>query len=331
MAGMVILVLTGALLAGGWQFLLYFARTPGSTISNPSVIILNFPRGTGLRRISRQLAAHRLITSAFLFELLARMEKKDRQLKAGEYALSRTMSPEEILDTLCSGKVKRYRITIPEGFTMAEISGHIRTSGLGPRPDFMHLARDAAFCATLDIKANQLEGYLFPETYFFEKSATTADIITTMVQRFRLTFPPQWRQRARDLGMSVHQVVTLASIIEKETGAPQERPLISSVFHNRLKKRMRLQSDPTVIYGIADFNGNLTRRDLNTPTPYNTYQIPGLPPGPIANPGRDALEAALYPAHTDYLFFVSKKDHTHHFSNNLKAHNRAVRHYQLGR
>ena len=152
-----------------------------------------------------------------------------------------------------------------------------------------------------------------------------------MVRRFQEVFTPAWEERARERKMTVHQVVTLASIIEKETGAPAERPVISSVFHNRLQKDMRLASDPTVIYGIKDFNGNLTRKDLTTPTPYNTYKIKGLPPGPIANPGADAIQAALYPADTDFLFFVSKRDGTHHFSKTYPEHEKAVRKYQLRR
>ena len=152
-----------------------------------------------------------------------------------------------------------------------------------------------------------------------------------MTQRFRESISDTWRTRADGLGLTLHQVVTLASIIEKETGDPAERPLIASVFHNRMQKGMRLETDPTVIYGIKDFDGNLTRKHLRTPTPYNTYVIKGLPPGPIASPGHAALEAALYPAETDYLFFVSRKDRTHQFSSNLKDHQKAVRKYQLRR
>ena len=152
-----------------------------------------------------------------------------------------------------------------------------------------------------------------------------------MINRFRSVFTTEWEARAEQLGFTVHQIVILASIIEKETGAPFERPIISSVFHNRLKKKMRLESDPTVIYGIEDFDGNLTRKHLLTRTPYNTYTIKGLPAGPIANPGRLSMEAALHPEKTAYIYFVSKKDSTHHFSTNLKQHNKAVRKYQLRR
>ena len=152
-----------------------------------------------------------------------------------------------------------------------------------------------------------------------------------MVKRFWSVFKPEWKERAKTLGMTIHQVITLASIIEKETAVADERPIISSVFHNRLKRNMRLESDPTVIYGMGDYNGNITRKDLERPTPYNTYAIKGLPPGPISNTGAKAIEAALYPADGKFLYFVSKNNGTHHFSNNFKDHNRAVRKYQLGR
>jgi UPF0755 protein len=183
----------------------------------------------------------------------------------------------------------------------------------------------------LNVPADSFEGYLFPDTYFFPRGVLAKDIITTMVNRFWTQFGVDWKERADELGLSVHEVITLASIIEKETGVSSERPIISSVFHNRLKKRMRLESDPTVIYGISDFDGNITRKHLDTHTPYNTYRIRGLPPGPIANPGAAAIESALFPAETDYLFFVSKKDRTHKFSTTILEHNRAVRKYQLRR
>ena len=214
---------------------------------------------------------------------------------------------------------------------MAEISQQLEVAGLGTQSAFTTLAHDPNFCTSLGIDSDNLEGYLFPDTYFFEKGMPPETILATMVTRFQKVFVPAWKNRARQRGLSVHQVVTLASIIEKETGTPDERALISSVFHNRLKRNMRLQSDPTVIYGISNFNGNLTRKDLKTPSPYNTYIIKGLPPGPIANPGRLAMEAALFPVNSKFYFFVSKNDTTHHFSATLKEHNRAVGKYQLGR
>ena len=201
--------------------------------------------------------------------------------------------------------------------------------GWGDRKTFLAMARDEAFAGKLGFNGKTLEGYLFPETYHFPKHADIKTIITTMARRFKVNFKPEWKIAAKKNGFTIHQVITLASIIEKETGAGEERPLISSVFHNRLKKGMRLESDPTVIYGITGYTGNITRKHLNTRTPYNTYKIKGLPPGPIASPGLKSIEAALFPAKTNFLFFVSRKDGTHQFSTNIRDHNRAVRKYQL--
>jgi UPF0755 protein len=207
----------------------------------------------------------------------------------------------------------------------------VEKSGLGSAADITTRAGDPAFARSHGIPAGSLEGYLFPDTYLFPRGVSAEAILTTMLQRFRSVFTAEWEQRAAQIGLTVHEVVTLASIIEKETGAPSERPLISSVFHNRLKKGMRLETDPTVIYGIRDFDGNLTRKHLETFTPYNTYVIKGLPPGPIASPGKDALEAALFPAQTGYFFFVSKNNGTHHFSSSFEEHQNAVQRYQIRR
>jgi UPF0755 protein len=195
--------------------------------------------------------------------------------------------------------------------------------------EFISSATDSSFVREEGIDAETFEGYLFPDTYYFSKDVTSEKIISAMVKKFRSVFTSTYKEQAKKLGLSIHRAVTLASIIEKETGDPEERSVISSVFHNRLKKKMRLESDPTVIYGIKDFDGNIKKRHLKTSTPYNTYQIPGLPPGPIANPGKKAIEAALFPADTDFLYFVSKKDNTHMFSTNIRDHNKAVRKYQL--
>jgi UPF0755 protein len=225
--------------------------------------------------------------------------------------------------------VRLYKVTVPEGSTLKQIAAIVESAGLATRAEFLSVAADADFVREKGIDAGTFEGYLFPETYFFPKNTAAREVITAMVDRFRSVFTEAWKKRAADIGLSVHQVLTLASIIEKETGAPSERPIISSVFHNRLRRGMRLETDPTVIYGIDDFDGNLTRKHLATPTPYNTYLISGLPPGPIASPGRAAIEAALYPADTAYLYFVSKKDGTHQFSKTFADHNRAILTYQL--
>ena len=212
-----------------------------------------------------------------------------------------------------------------------EVAGVVAGAGFGTEADFLKAAIDADLVHTHGINAETFEGYLFPDTYYFPRDATPEKIISTMVKRFWSVFRPEWKNQAKSLEFSIHQLVTLASMIEKETGEAFERPIISSVFHNRLKRGMRLESDPTVIYGIQDFDGNLTRKHLAEPTPYNTYTIKGLPPGPIASTGIKSLEAALYPADTQFLYFVSKKDNTHQFSANFKDHNRAVRKYQLSR
>ncbi len=306
-----------------------YARTPARPQAAP--VLLTISPGDNMAVVGDRLAALGVVSCGWKFRLLARLRGDERRIKAGEYALSADMDPNRILSKLVQGKVTRYRLTVPEGFTMAQIADRVARRGLASRADFSQAASDPAFLARYGIPAETAEGYLFPETYFFPKGASAADIAAAMVVRFRAVFSDRLQKRASALGMSVHEVVTLAAMIEKETGAASERPLIASVFHNRLKRGMRLESDPTVIYGIDDFDGNLTRRHLAEKTPYNTYRIKGLPKGPIANPGKAAIMAALYPAETGYLFFVSKKNGTHHFSADIRTHNRAVRRYQLGR
>lgn len=285
--------------------------------------------GQAFHTTLKKLHEMNIVKNRFKFKMIAVFRGYDKRIKAGEYLLSGAMSPSEIFKVLVRGKVRLYRLTIPEGYNLYQIATLAADSGWGPKSAFLKIAKDTSMAKRAGIEADTLEGYLFPDTYYFQKGATAEQIISTMIKQFWSVFSPEWTQQASKLGLSVHEIVTLASIIEKETGAPFERPIISSVFHNRLKKRMRFESDPTVIYGLKNFDGNLTRKHLATFTPYNTYQIKGLPPGPIANPGRKALEAALYPADTDYLFFVSKRDRTHQFSTNLKDHIRAVKKYQL--
>ena len=298
---------------------------------NSDNIIIHVKSGQPFKITTKNLYDNGLIQSPFRFNLIARLKGYDKKLQAGEYLLSKSMSPLKILEKLIKGEVKLYKLTIPEGYNIYQIAELIEKAGFTNKADFIKAAEDAAFARQKLIQADTFEGYLFPDTYFFPKNISVQKIITTMVDRFWSVFKPEWKKQAQAYGFTVHQVVTLASIIEKETGAPFERPIISSVFHNRLKKKMRLESDPTVIYGIKDFDGNLTRKHLATPTPYNTYRIKGLPAGPIANPGQASLEAALFPTHTPYIYFVSKKDRTHQFSTNLKDHNKAVRKYQLRR
>lgn len=306
-----------------------YAERPAGTDGKKKLVVV--APGQRIPSISSNLEIQGIIRHKEKFRRYSRIKGYDKQIKAGEYALSADMSPGTILRTIVGGKVYQHRFTIPEGYTIQQITGVVEASELVTRSAFLGALSDGDLRDRLGVKASTFEGYLFPDTYYFPRGVSPEKIISTMVDRFRSVYTPAWRHRTELLGFSIHQVVTLASIIEKETGAPTERPLISSVFRNRIKKKMRLESDPTVIYGIKDFNGNLTRKDLTTPTPYNTYTQRGLPPGPIANPGRDSIEAVLFPADTDFLFFVAKRDGTHQFSSNIGDHNRAVRKYQLRR
>lgn len=287
--------------------------------------------GQSLKAIAEHLENQSVISNKFYFSIYTKIKKAGKKLQAGEYVLSGSKSPEEILDILVNGRVKLYRVTLPEGLTMKEIAGLMEKEGLCDPKTFTALCQNPALIKKLGIKALSLEGYLFPDTYFFSRQNTCEDMIIAMVGRFKAVFTEARQKRTKELGFSIHEILTLASIIEKETGAGAERPLISSVFHNRLKKNMRLESDPTVIYDIEDFDGNIKKTHLQTRTEYNTYQITGLPPGPIASPGVLAIEAALFPDQTPYLFFVSKKDGTHYFSTTYAEHRRAVQKYQLNK
>jgi UPF0755 protein len=212
-----------------------------------------------------------------------------------------------------------------------ELAQDFAQRGVADPEDLIRLAHDREFIRSLAIEASSLEGYLFPDTYRFARRTKPKEILTEMVQGLRRVLTPELRQRAQEIHMSLHQVLTLASVIEKETGATEEREFISAVFHNRLKRGIPLQSDPTVIYGLESFDGNLRRRDLDSKSPYNTYRVRGLPPGPIANPGLGSIRAALYPAPTRHLYFVSRNNGTHQFSSTLAEHNQAVDKYQRRR
>jgi len=301
-------------------------------LSKSSAIIpFSIPAGQGFRTTSANLRRAGLPLNPLKFRLLAVTGGDDKKIQAGDYQLSAKMSPREILKTLQKGHARLFHLTVPEGFNLRQIASAVEKQGFGRAARFYRAATDPALIRQFSIGAASLEGYLFPDTYYFPRKTEPRKIIMTMIKRFRSVYNDDWMSRTREMGFSVHQIVTLASIIEKEAGTGAERPIISSVFHNRLKRGMRLEADPTVIYGIANFNGNLTRKDLKTPTPYNTYVIRGLPPGPIAAPGMASLEAALYPAATAYLYFVAKKDRTHYFSTNYREHQKAVRKYQLRR
>ena len=292
---------------------------------------LTIKPGQDFKSAAMMMSREGIIKEPFLFIWLAFLKGYDKKIKAGEYLFSSQTTPNRVLNDLVKGKTIFYKLTIPEGYDMRMIASAAANAGFGAEDEFMDLVRDEVLAGEMGIEAGTFEGYLFPDTYFFSKGTSSADVVTAMVDRFQSVFSQAFRRRAESLGLSVNQVVTLASIIEKETGAAFERPIISSVFHNRLKRNMRLESDPTVIYGIKDFDGNITRKHLKEATPYNTYAIAGLPPGPIASPGLKSIEAALYPADTKFLFFVSKNDGSHIFSPTFEEHNQAVLKYQKRR
>jgi UPF0755 protein len=305
----------------------YFLMSPSGFDQEEEIFIVK--KGSGLTSVSSELERRKLIKSRGLFIFWALLKGGSRDIKAGEYGLNQSMSPVTIFTILTSGAVKTYPLTIPEGLAAEQIADILAQKGLVDKREFMALAMDKNLAASYHIDGPSLEGYLFPDTYLLSRDMGARRIIDLMIKRFWDIFNNL--EKGHKTPLSLQEIVTLASIVEKETGHVEERPLIASVFLNRLAKRMRLESDPTVIYGLQDFDGNLTKKDLQSPNPYNTYRHRGLPPGPIANPGRDSLRAVLNPVQTQHLYFVSKNDGSHHFSSTLKEHNRAVVRYQKRR
>lgn len=301
--------------------------------ADSTAVIYEVKPGQSFNVIANELEAEGLIKNAFAFSMYARFTNQRSQIKRGEYGLSRNMTPSEILSVITSGKSISKPFTVAEGLNIYEIAELYEKEQFGKKEDFLRLVKDPSFATKLlGQPATSLEGYLFPETYMITKFDRTEDLIASMVRRF-FTVYDSLGVTSKLPGWTRNQVVTLASIIEKETGAKEDRPLISSVFHNRLGKKMKLQTDPTILYGIADQTGtlpnNIRKDDILRPTRYNTYVIPALPPGPISNPGREALMAALQPAASAYLFFVSRNDGTTVFSETLDFHNKAVRKFQI--
>lgn len=287
--------------------------------------------GDSLGRVAIALEAKGLIRNARVARWFAKIEALSSRLKIGEYELSAAQSTREILETLTKGRVRTHSVVIPEGQRASEIADRLVAAGLADREAFLEVVFDPELPTRLGVEGSSLEGYLFPDTYRFARGLAPERIAATMVEEFLRVY--------RELGpatgerlLSMHELVTLASIVEKETGVARERPLIAAVFLNRLARGMRLETDPTVIYGIEDFDGNLRRVHLRDDSnPYNTYRIRGLPPGPIASPGREAMRAVREPADTAYLYFVSRNDGTHAFSKTYAEHESAVNRFQRRR
>ncbi|MCK5236847.1 MAG: endolytic transglycosylase MltG [Deltaproteobacteria bacterium] len=297
-------------------------------------VIVMIERGDAFSTITQRLFKKGVINDKKGFKLAGLIKGAHSKLKVGAYDLSSSMTPVEILNVLVSGKTKKHRVTFPEGYTIWDMAALLLNKKLldeqGSKK-FINLAMDPIFSKGLGVEGGTLEGFLFPDTYDFNYGVSVEEILRILVSRFNEIYDKELRYLELPRGFTIGDIVTLASIVQKETGVVEEMALISSVFHNRLLKGYRLQSDPTIIYGIMrirEFNGNLTRKDLKEKTAYNTYVIYGLPPGPVANPGKDALIAAYRPANENYLYFVSKNDGTHKFSKNLAEHNKAVRFYQ---
>lgn len=309
-------------------FLAVFSVIRGAGGEPREVLI---PRGVAVSRIGTLLQEQGVLTNPFLFKVLIYTTGGNRRVKAGEYAFKTGMGPLNAVGVLYFTSPIEHAITVPPGWNARQIAGILASKRLADPKKFLDIVLSSKSPIKYKLKAPTLEGYLYPDTYTFSRIDGEERIVERMVQRFFSQVDQPLIQAARDKGMSLEQLVTLASIIEKETGVPNERELISSVFHNRLKKRMRLQSDPTTIYGIANFDGNLTRKHLQTATPYNTYAIYGLPPGAIASVGLPALRATVNPAKTDYLYFVANGKGEHVFSSTYEQHNKYVDFYQRKR
>jgi UPF0755 protein len=336
-------VFSGLLIIGGFaaglvaQELGYFSQ-PGL----PANFIVQ--KGENFVTLARQLKAAGIIRNERAFRWYVNFFGSRKGLKRGEFGLYQNMPIPEVIRALTQGKPIEYKVTIPEGFNLYQIADVLAEAGLANREAFIEACKSPQLIAALptvtpaDRKPKSLEGYLYPDTYLVQKVETPLEIVQSMVHHFKevnASLAPRFQNSAvmREFHFTPHQVVVLASIVEKETGAAAERPVIASVFLNRLRKRMRLQTDPTIIYGLylakGSWDGNIHKRDLLEPTPYNTYQIDGLPPGPISNPSKNAIEAVLNPADTDFLYFVSRGNGTHVFSKDYSAHAKAVRETQL--
>ena len=328
-AFVVVVLAIGAVLAGSVLWGLLHEPFKGYAATEQFVDI---PGGSGTNEIGRRLVEARVVRSALVFRAAMVWRGRSRSLKAGEYRFAEAMSAAQVVDKLARGDVYARRITFPEGLTILEMAKIYESRGFGPAADFVKAAGDASRIRDVDPDAPDLEGYLYPETYVVPRGTPAVKLIELMVGRFRAAYTDDLQAQARTQGLTTRQVVTVASLVEKETAQEQERPLVAAVYRNRLKIGMGLQADPTVIYALQrarKYDGNLRREDLEFDSPYNTYKHAGLPPGPIAAPRKASLEAALAPASVPYVYFVSRNDGSHVFATTLNEHNRNVRQFQV--
>lgn len=326
------LAVLGALAYGAWRFA--DQRDFAATRFGEGTRTVVVPPGTGPHALSRLLAEARVVSDEGRFYTHLHWLRRGKQAKAGEYEFSGALLPDEVLGKLVRGEIKLYRFTVPEGLRVDEVAAIVAGTGVCPAPEFLRIARDPSSPRKYSVPGPSMEGYLFPDTYSVPRSAGCAGVVGAMVARFKSAWQQSQSQRLPSVKLDELQAVTLASIVEKETGVAGDRAHVSCVYTNRLRRGMILQADPTVIYALLlsnDFkwDGNIHKKDLSLRHPYNTYLTRGLPPGPIANPGQKALEAALHPLDCRDLYFVSRNDGTTVFCPDLKCHNRNVQKFQV--
>ncbi len=322
-------LLTAATMLAGVHFWV-FQRMPGQPSFEKRQFFI--PPRTGAYGVARLLESQGVIRDARAFYLFTWYKKSLQRLQAGEYLFATVATPEQVLDQLVNGRVVIHTATLPEGSTIWDIARILEQKELATRKEILELAGNVDFIRSMGLKSKTLEGFLFPETYHFKRPVSGAAIVKSMVQQFWNHLPQNWEARAREIGRSLDEIIIVASIVEKEAVVDSERPIIAGVFYNRLKINMPLQSDPTAVYDIPDFSGPVTSAHLGRPSPFNTYQIKGLPPGAICSPGAKSIMAALNPEKVPYLYFVSNNDGTHQFSVTAEEHRRAVsRYYDLKR
>jgi UPF0755 protein len=293
---------------------------------------VQIPQGAGPAEIRRRLIDAGVVADEYTFRAALWWSGEARNLQAGEYRFAEPMSPVAVIEKIARGDIYTVRITFPEGLTISEMARLYESRGFGSAQSFVEAAADPSQIRELDPEAPDLEGYLFPETYALPRGAPASRLVEQMVNRFRATYTEDMRQKAASQGLTTRQVVALASLVEKETAQAEEHPLVAAVYRNRMRLNMPMQADPTVIYALQKsgrYDGNIRREDLQYDSPYNTYKYPGLPPGPIASPGKASLDAALAPADVPYLYFVSRNDGTHVFAETLAQHNANVYEHQV--
>ena len=316
--------------AGGWWIYSQVVE-PYRGYSEPEVFVDIAP-GSSTSSIGDRLVEAGVVRDSRTFQVALWISGRSRSLRAGEYRFEAPMHALDVIDKIARGDIYRRRLTFREGLTIPEMAQVFEGRGFGAAADFLKAAENVAPIQELDPEARDLEGYLFPETYALPRGTSAAALVVQMVDAFKTALTPEIRSNAATAGLSIRQLVTLASLVETETGMPSERPLVAAVYSNRRKIGMGMQADPTVIYALqkaGKYTGNLRRDDLRFDSPYNTYRYPGLPPGPIAAPGKASLEAAAKPAEVDYLYFVSKNDGSHVFATTLEEHNRNVFTWQV--